>query len=356
MEGKEGRIWSHYGLLNRIKTYILSRGLGINLVAWTHGKIQCEQMILGWKYGYFGYLNDNNSKRGSSSFSGSGEPGPHWSLEWSQTTGHHLPQGPHHLLPPGLCSGAKPSQKFITTFNRELVFEITGNIGSSLLAFKVATCWGLYCVIKKLGKCSPQFINHSSVLYLRGDSWLAGRNLLGWDWRCSGNLCSRVVYQSHICPLPSTSARTDMQTRDHRVRPSQPCQAVGGAAGAHPCVCRMPGVGGGREGLGLNLSLPATSAHRSLEWQVYMDTASAANMLWDHGNNRSSPGSGAASFFSIRHERNNFRCQKRISDNRKHFSFHALGSAPKQQLWYGLLLSPSSCLQLIHDYLQSFGR
>ena len=212
MEGKEGRIWSHYGLLNRIKTYILSRGLGINLVAWTHGKIQCEQMILGWKYGYFGYLNNNNSKRGSSSFSGSGEPGPHWSLEWSQTTGHHLPQGHHHLLPPGLCSGAKPSQKFITTFNRELVFEITGNIGSSLLAFKVATCWGLYCVIKKLGKCSPQFINHSSVLCLRGDSWLW---LEGTYWAGTGGVlgtCAAELSISHtsaLCParLPGQTCR-----------------------------------------------------------------------------------------------------------------------------------------------------
>lgn len=194
-----------------------------------------------------------------------------------------------------------------------------------------------------------------SLVPKRRQLTLAGRNLLGWDCRCSGNLCSRVVYQPHVCPLPGTSARTDMQTRDHRVRPSQPCQVAGGALEHTPvCAERQVWVAAERAP-GLSLSLPATSAHRSLEWQVYMDAASAANMLWDHGNNRSSPGSSAASFFSIRHERNNFRCQKRISDNRKHFSFHALESAPKQQLWYGFLLSPSSCLQLIHDYLQSFG-
>lgn len=65
------------------------------------------------------------------------------------------------------------------------------------------------------------------------------------------------------------------------------------------------------------------------EWQVYMDATSAANMLWDHGNNRSSLGSYAASFLTIRHERNNFRCQKRNCDKRKHFGFHGTGVCPE---------------------------
>ena len=192
---------------------------------------------------------------------------------------------------------------------------------------------------------------------LRGDSWLW---LEGTYWAGTGGVlgtCAAELSISHtsaLCPahLPGQTCRPVTTA----------CSLLSHArqwAGLleHIPVCAECQVWVAAErALGLNLSLPATSAHRSLEWQVYMDTASAANMLWDHGNNRSSPGSSAASFFSIRHERNNFRCQKRISDNRKHFSFHALESAPKQQLWYGLLLSPSSCLQLIHDYLQSFGR
>ena len=65
------------------------------------------------------------------------------------------------------------------------------------------------------------------------------------------------------------------------------------------------------------------------DWQAYMDATSAANMLWDHGNNRSSLGSYAASFLTIRHERNNFRCQKRNCDKRKHFGFHGTGVCPQ---------------------------
>lgn len=66
-----------------------------------------------------------------------------------------------------------------------------------------------------------------------------------------------------------------------------------------------------------------------LEWQVYMDATSAANMLWDHGNNLSSLGSYAASFLTIRHERNNLRCQKGNCDKRKHFGFHGTGVCPQ---------------------------
>lgn len=219
----------------------------------------------------------------------------------------------------------------------------------------------LLCNQKTRKMFPPIYKPFLSLVPKRRQLILAGRNLLGRDWGWSGNPGSSVVYPATHLPAALHACQPEL--------PGLTRRPVTTACGLHSHARRWAGVLermpvcaecqvwlAAERAPGLNLSLPATSARRSLEWQVYMDAASAANMLWDHGNNRSSPGSCAASFFSIRHERNNFRCQKRISDNRKHFSFHALESALKQQLWYGFLQSPSSCLQLIHDYLQSFGR
>lgn len=57
-----------------------------------------------------------------------------WSEVGPRGTTH--PGGITTCSPLHFCSGAKPSQKFVTTSTRDLVFEITGSLGFSLIAFK----------------------------------------------------------------------------------------------------------------------------------------------------------------------------------------------------------------------------
>lgn len=111
--------------------------------------------------------------------------------------------------------------------------------------------------------------------------------------------------------------------------PPQPCPLVGGGQPECTFVCAEHQVGWGQRGtLCLTLSLPATSVRSALSDRCTWCHI-AANMLWDHGNNRTSLGSEAASFLTIRHERNHFRCQKRMPDKREHFSFCGSAVCPQ---------------------------
>lgn len=128
-----------------------------------------------------------------------------------------------------------------------------------------------------------------------------------------------------------------------------------GRRGAQDDVCVFWGVCAGERGRLSSERAQVFVPHLHfalLEWQVYMDATLAANMLWDHGNNLSSLGSYAASFLTIRHERNNLRCQKRNCDKRKHFGFHGTGVCPQATALIKKKVSLSLHSQLIHDYLQ----
>lgn len=117
--------------------------------------------------------------------------------------------------------------------------------------------------------------------------------------------------------------------------PTQPCPVAGDRSAAmHLQVCRVLSGGGAGRKPASELEL-ACHICAQCPWVTGVhDATSAANMLWDHSNNHMSSGSGAASFFTIRHERNNFRCQKRMADIGRHFSSHGTELALKQELWF----------------------
>ena len=144
-----------------------------------------------------------------------------------------------------------------------------------------------------------------SLVPKRRQLTLAGRNLPGWDWRCSGNPGSSVVYLATRLPAARHTSQPELAGLTRRpvttargLYSSQPELAgltrrpVTTARGLysrarrwagvleHISVCaKCQGWVAAERARGLNLSLPATSARRSLEWQVYMDAAPAANML-----------------------------------------------------------------------------
>lgn len=64
------------------------------------------------------------------------------------------------------------------------------------------------------------------------------------------------------------------------------------------------------------------------EWQVYLDTASAANMLWDHGNNRPSPGSRMLRS-SLSDMREIISGARKALYKTKHLNFHCIGVHPE---------------------------
>ena len=138
---------------------------------------------------------------------------------------------------------------------------------------------------QKARKMFPPIYNlFLSLVPKRRQLTLAGRNLPGWDWRCSGNPGSSVVYLATRLPAARHTSQPELAGLTRR-----PVTTARGLysrarrwAGVleHISVCaKCQGWVAAERARGLNLSLPATSARRSLEWQVYMDAAPAANML-----------------------------------------------------------------------------
>ena len=138
---------------------------------------------------------------------------------------------------------------------------------------------------QKARKMFPPIYNlFLSLVPKRRQLTLAGRNLPGWGWRCSGNPGGSVVYLATRLPAARHTSQPELA--------GLTCRPATTARGLHSRARRWAGVlerisvyakcqgwVAAERVRGLNLSLPATSARRSLEWQVCMDAAPAANML-----------------------------------------------------------------------------